>query len=224
LLNLCLIFFIINLYSYIQRRYISDYNLKKYCFNLIFKPTCPHSLPRNRRFEETKSFIFQVHNPTEKNDILNDKWDSSNTYDNSSIGIYIPNITTDQLAYLENERNPWSFEQILDIVSFKIPVSIEDTNLIYSTFAILHEFGHWFHFINSKMSTYQFYQLESKQRDSLNPLHQELLSLSDYSYEKHRLAKEYNSLYRKLPSEKIADDFALQYIEESIDIIKRYSS
>lgn len=171
---------------------------------------------------EENYIYFKFITEKEKSDLKNGVWNINNEYDLEDIGVYIPDIEIDRLVFLEKCRNPWNIEYILDLISFKIKVPIDEYNLIYSLFSILHEVGHWLNFIKLGITGYEYYIEDSKYRLEVRKEGETIYKLPDDHYMKRKLADSFNEKYRKIPNEASADEYAFERIDECLKIVRKY--
>ncbi len=77
-------------------------------------------------------------------------------YNNSDVGIHLPDITIDQFYRLEKQRNPAAISIIFENLTAGRKMYIKEQQLWFALFCILHEIGHWKYFIQSGLSSLDY--------------------------------------------------------------------
>lgn len=118
-----------------------------------------------------------------------------------SITIELPDGTTDEIynyAVLYNEDHLTHYMGFIKRnVAFDI-TEYDDT-IIYTVFSTLHEFGHWVYFDELNCDKSKYISQERKYRT-------EVMEILEPNYRKDK--------YREIPSEREADAFAFEHLEE----------
>lgn len=130
----------------------------------------------------------------EVDDYKNNSWKIKDNYNNSSLGLYLPDSDTETAYKYEMNRNNTSVNETITELSFIEKVPIDKKHLFYCIYAILHETGHWVHFKNSGLSNLEF---AKEMNDSKNAI------IEPYGSNVH------SKKYKLLPHEKIATDYAM---------------
>lgn len=156
----------------------------------------------------------------ELNDYKNKNWSSEKDYNDCKLGVYLANVTVDELYKFQNTRNPVEVGIILNKISYIFKVNLTEQSLIYATYVILHEVGHWVNFKNSKNTSLQYTLWDSKHRRDVMILGNEIAKLPDNSYKKLILAKKHTEMYKNIPSEKMADEYAFSNIKAKLELVK----
>ncbi len=164
--------------------------------------------------------FFRFMSQQEKTDIENKSWNKNTEYPKEELGIYVPDVTIDEFIDLEKERN--YVHEIINLVSYTITVPMDEYNLVFAIFCLLHEVGHWIHFKKMGLTSYDYFQWDKRYRADLVCDGNKIYNMPDNSFEKHILVREYNERYRKIPSEMAADTYALEHINESINIVRKH--
>lgn len=144
----------------------------------------------------------------EKEALINGIHDKNKQYDNSDLGVYLPDLDIKQYYEIEMKRNPCSIRYVIETISYKIPVLLEEKYLVWSVYCVLHEVGHWLDFLKSGKKSYEFSCIEKDYREELNKEADRIYRMNDYSHQKLLFVEEYNHKYREIPSEKAADNYA----------------
>lgn len=175
---------------------------------------CPEELDKNNYV------FFRYMGNEEKEALKNGIHDVNKQYDNSDIGVHLPDLDIKQYYELEMKRNPLSIHSVIEQISYKTEVWIKEYYLVWSTYCVLHETGHWLDFINSGKTNYEFSLIEKSYREELDREAKSIYRMNDYSPQKKVLMEEYNRKYKEIPSEKAADDYALSNIIPSLEKIR----
>ena len=155
----------------------------------------------------------------ELSDYYNNIWNEEKEYDNTKLGVYLPNMTVGEFYNMEYKHNPINIEQVITMISNRCFVELKHTPLIYTTFGVLHEIGHWIYFKNSKMKCLEFAKEDSKNRRIVEKSFDKIRKMPDNCIEKYVLGDYINEAYRNIPSEKAADEFALNNIKRKLEIL-----
>jgi len=143
-------------------------------------------------------------------------------YDDSELGIYIADITIDEMYDLEHNRNPVNLQKVLDDISDLFMVEIAEEELIYAIYVILHEVGHWVNFKASGKPSLEYalwdWELKKEYKQYVN----EVRKIPDDSSKKLEFAKIAVINYKNIPSEKAADTYAFENIEEKLKLVRKY--
>lgn len=134
-------------------------------------------------------------------------------------GLYLPNCNSFEALEYCKTCTPDAFKRIKKMICTKC----EFDNISFSVFSILHEWGHWIQytdFIDKGYNDMQFIIIYESERGCLfeqrNIEYQNCKSKEDII----ELNKKYDRLYAELPTEKHADDFALNHLLEYVTKIK----
>lgn len=134
-------------------------------------------------------------------------------------GLYLPNC--DSLEALEfcKSKMPDGFERIKEMISTKCDFD----DISYSAFSILHELGHWIQykdFIDKGYNDQEFiiiYELKRGELKLQRDIEWKTCKSKDEIIE---LNKKYDKLYAELPTERYANDYALNHLLECVTMIK----
>ncbi|MCC8153166.1 MAG: hypothetical protein LIP01_02475 [Tannerellaceae bacterium] len=146
------------------------------------------------------------------------EYDAGKEYDNSKCGLYIPDISTDEFMATQKKGNPDSVRTIMGAILGKI--SVEEYNLTYAVFCILHELGHWVYYKESGMTDDEFYLHERPGRKEVTDLANRIRALPVGDPMIPTLCAQHEEMYRNLPSEKAADQYALEHLEEAMECVR----
>lgn len=164
--------------------------------------------------------FFRFMSSQEQTDLENNNWNKNIEYTKEELGVYVPDLTIDEFISLEKERN--YVHDIMNLVSYTITVPMNEYNLIFAIFCLLHEVGHWIQFIEMGLSSYDYFQWDKRYRADLVKDSKIIYNMPDNLFEKHILVKDYNERYRKIPSEMAADKYAFKHINKSIKVVRKH--
>lgn len=150
--------------------------------------------------------------------VEHNNYDDSKEYDRSDCGLYIPDISIDEFMAIQRKGNPDSINDIMGTIPGKI--RLEEYKLTYALFCILHELGHWNYYKDSGMTDYEFYLHDRAGRKEAVDLSVRILKMPNDDPDKSKLVTKQNIMYRNVPSEKAADQFALKHLEEAMALVR----
>ena len=143
-------------------------------------------------------------------------------YDSSDVGLHFPDTTVNEYYILEKQRNPVAIESCIGRISFQMKVFPCEIPIVHSVYCVLHEYGHWLHFMESGKTTYEYERLEYAARQPYEKTANQIRALPDGAY-KRILARRYeDEIYSQFPSERAADEYALKHIVEAVTIIRDF--
>lgn len=164
--------------------------------------------------------FFRYLGNEEKESLINGIHDENKQYDNSDIGIHLPDLDVKQYYELEMKRNPLNIHSVIEQISYETEVWIKEYYVVWSIYCVLHEVGHWLDFVNSGKTSYEFSLIEKSYREELDKKAKVIYKMNDYSPQKQLLMEEYNRKYKEIPSEKAADDYAFSNLILSLNRVR----
>ena len=136
------------------------------------------------------------------------------TYISNSSAIHIPKVSIDEFYRDYKTVDSLTVEFTLDIIFSLVP-EIKCTHDRYADafalFCILHELGHWNHFLNCGKNVYRYIDDATEAKkifDERKILQSKLLQAPLITDKLHKEARLWIHKYHDVPGEKIADDFA----------------
>lgn len=137
---------------------------------------------------------------------------------NMERGLYLPNCDSAEVLDYCKMSMPDGFERIKELICMKYAFD----EISFVVFSILHELGHWIQyteFVDKGYSDQEFiftYELERALLFSQREVEYRICKCKEDVIE---LNKKYDTLYAELPTEKYANDFALNHLSESMMMI-----
>ncbi|MGG7059852.1 hypothetical protein ACQPUZ_16420 [Clostridium tertium] len=155
----------------------------------------------------------------ELKDYNNGVHDKNKIYNESELGIYLINTNIDNLYNMAIESNPYFVKSMINEISYYIKVDFKYKSIIYATYTILHEVGHWINFKKTNMSSLEYSIWDAKYRRKVNKFFNGVREMNDDDPFKYIYADEYNEMYKNIPSEKEANEFTLNNIKDYLSKI-----
>jgi Uncharacterized protein conserved in bacteria len=151
----------------------------------------------------------------EYNDYINRRY-CKHKYNEDELGIYILNLSVSD--FYNSDYNSDKYKRYGIVKTLKNINRITSTmyykdELVYTTFVILHEVGHWVHFKGSGMKSLDYYLWDINNRNKY---------INYIGKNRNSDPAEIFSMYRKIPSEKAADEYALENIKDVLEKIRIY--
>lgn len=178
-----------------------------------------HYHPRDELSKNNYVFFRYLGNEEEEA-LINGTHDKGKVYNNSDIGVHLPDLDIKQYYELEMKRNPSNIQSVIGKISYETPVWIKEYYLVWAIYCVLHEIGHWIDFVNSGKTSYEFSIIEKGYREGLEKEAKVISQINDYSPQKRLLMEEYNRKYKEIPSEKAADDYAFSNLIPSLNKVR----
>jgi len=160
----------------------------------------------------------------ERNDYLSKTWTIEKKYDNSTLGVYLPDITIDELYDLEHKRNAINLHRVQQEINSILCLKNDEIKLAYGIYVILHELGHWLDFQASGKSSIEYNLWDSEFRNKCNEFARNIHTLQSDTADELKLAKEAVDMYKNIPSEKAADKYAFENIKSKLEIVRNIDS
>jgi hypothetical protein len=141
---------------------------------------------------------------------------------NIKLGIHILDIDFYEYARRKHKTNRVNYSYMLNMIKQRIKYdNIRMDAFLFATFCLYHEEGHWLDFIQSGLSGKEYMQEDYKYRKSIEDIGDQIVQMDDNNPEKEKLAYQHTVLYRNIPIELIADNYACKELSTNIDFIKR---
>lgn len=148
-------------------------------------------------------------------------------YISDSAIIYIPLLNVNQLYDLHHIEDSLSYDYdgTIQMINKTVKVTTKNEKVLFAVFLILHEFGHW-HDFNEKGKVPYFYNVpEEKERRQVFELKQDIMKKLDgksrFTYKDKQLLIRYFTEYHAIPSEKYADVYAVNHLNDAYERIKQ---
>jgi hypothetical protein len=131
----------------------------------------------------------------------------------SEKGVHILNISVQEFNEKMRTGNPPDYGNIRRMINNRVNYPISMFDIIYASFCLFHEVGHWVDFENSGLSGSEFMKKDAPYRKPVYELGEQI-KREENLYLKVQMANEWTLLYRDIPMEKYADNYALNKISE----------
>ncbi len=159
----------------------------------------------------------------EKNSIIAGIHDPKCNYDSSDTGLHFPDISATEYYELETKRNSVAIKCRINDISNKMIVYLSEIPIVFATYCVLHEYGHWIYFLNTKMTPYEYCEAERKERAPYEKIAKELYEMPDNSPIKIALAEKFDrEIYSQFSSEKAANKYAFEHIADVISKVRNF--
>lgn len=131
----------------------------------------------------------------------------------SKEGVHIQNVSIEEFNEIMRNGNPPDYRNIRVMINKSINYPITMFNVIYAVFCLYHEEGHWVDFKSSGLSGSDFMRQDAPYRKPVYELSERIRNEQDPNL-KLKLGNEWTFLYRDIPMEKYADNYALNKLSE----------
>ena len=138
-------------------------------------------------------------------------------YENE-IGAYMPDATVSEVIEFEKNRCEIRMKLYWDFMAERINVEGYDWEIVYCTFCILHEIGHWCNYFKLGLNPVEYVRAEKIEIDKDNKFHDKIAQEND-GLIRENLIKEEFVFYRNMKNERAADQYAFENIKESLERI-----
>lgn len=138
---------------------------------------------------------------------------------NKQRGLYLPKHDSLEVAEYYQSNMSDAFNRMKKMICEQCDFN----DISFSVFCILHEIGHWIqykNFIDEGNNDEQFIIYYDLQRDMLIRQRNSEAAYCKTAQDVKTLNKKYDSLYAELPTEKYANNFALEHLYEYVILIK----
>jgi hypothetical protein len=160
----------------------------------------------------------------ERNDYIQKTRTIEKKYDNNTLGVYLPDINIDELYDLENKRNAINLHKVLNEINSTLCLKNDELKLAYGIYVILHEVGHWLDFQSSGKSSVEYNLWDSEFRNRCKEFTRNIRTNPGSTVDELKHAEEAVDMYRNIPSEKAADEYAFKNIKSKLEIVRNLDS
>ena len=129
------------------------------------------------------------------------------------LGVYLLDAPIDEVLEHLRKESQYNVDTVIELISTKYNAKIINCQVII-TFMILHEIGHWRHFIETGMTGKDYWSCYGVEEDMLIKQYYALVYLNQSSAT--QIHEHFASQYRHLPMEVIADEYALSELSKYI--------
>lgn len=134
-------------------------------------------------------------------------------------GIYFADLRANDLYNVACKGKPYEIEYVINKYGHYFPSNESPSYLIYTTWTVLHEYGHWIDFLGSKMTNEEYNNFLRRGRKEVEAGENDIKSLSEEDPQKSILAKKYLIDYYSLPSENIAEKYVALHFKEKYKLV-----
>lgn len=156
----------------------------------------------------------------ERSDYMKKIWTIEKKYDNSTLGVYLPDITIDELYDLEHKRNAINLHRVLSEINSILCLKNDEIKLAYGIYVILHEVGHWLDFQTSGKSSIEYNMWDSEFRNTCKEFIKNIHAIPGNTVDELQHSKKAVDMYKNIPSEKAADKYAFENIKSKLEIVR----
>ncbi len=146
----------------------------------------------------------------------------NSVYDAAELGIRLPDIYASEFFFYEQESNYISTLAYMRMTNDLVAVEIENYELLFAAFVILHEYGHWLHFRRCHKSSLDYVIWLNKQLAPVEQQRRVLDMIPDTEPLKEALVAEHIDVYNAMPQEFSANKYALKHLSAFYAKILRY--
>lgn len=128
------------------------------------------------------------------------------------VGIFLPDVYASEFFYQEERTNYISTMAYMRMINDLQSVEIESYDLLFASFVVLHEYGHWLHFRRSRKSGLDYVLWLDKFLAPVERQRQVLDMIPDSEPIKEELVVEHINAYNAMPQEFSANKYALKRV------------
>lgn len=163
---------------------------------------------------EKNNCCFSIVIPSNELNRLRNKTDDNT---NKETGVYVSECSCYDFYEYAKQINNEAVNQIENLIFDRFGSFDERKELVYSVFAILHEIGHVYHLLESKLTYDEFWEKYYVDWQNVWVEYQFCYNfLADTLEEKKKINMIFGEKYRNTAFEKYADMFALNHFEECL--------
>ncbi|MBY6268860.1 hypothetical protein [Parageobacillus thermoglucosidasius] len=131
----------------------------------------------------------------------------------SEKGIHVKNISVEEFNELMRKGHPPDYLFIRRMINENIDYKIDMFDIVYACFCLYHEEGHWLDFKKSGLTGREFMKLDAVYRKHVYEL-AEKIKVETNPILINQMAYQHSLLYRNIPMEKSADEYAISKLKE----------
>lgn len=146
-------------------------------------------------------------------------------YISDSAQIYIPLIYVDELyeRYNNGFAVSYDYSGTMERIKKIVEVTEENEKLLFASYLILHEFGHWHSFVEKGRKPYLYNELCADEYRAVYELKKKIIRMDKSKlsiYKKKEMLKDYFLRYHLISNEKEADEYADMNLKRAYEMIK----
>ena len=132
--------------------------------------------------------------------------------DEQERGIYLPDVYASYFYFCEQQHNYISTLAYMRMINDLLPLEIENYELAFAAFVLLHEYGHWLHFRRCHKSGLDYVLWLNKFLAPVERQREILDLLPNTEPVKEALVAEHIDVYNAMPQELSANKYALKHV------------
>ena len=137
---------------------------------------------------------------------------AADQYSAVELGIYLPDVYASELYYQEERGNSISTHSYMRMIHDLVEIDIENYDLLFAAFLVLHEYGHWLHFRRCHKSSLDYVVWLNRQLAPVENQREVLDMIPDSEPAKEALVAEHITAYNAMPQELSANKYALKHL------------
>ena len=185
----------------------------------------PIQLTPKEKLDKTNYVFCKIMGEEESKARLDGTHNKESDYDTSDVGLHFPDIDIDIYEYykLEEARNSVGINACIEELSNQTIILIEEIPIVWAIYSVLHEYGHWLHFNNSNLTSFEYCEKERIERQPYEKTAREIYEMPDWDPAKFHLAKRYHlEIYSQFTSEKYANEYAKKHFLEALETVRKH--
>mgnify|MGYP006898620511 FL=1 len=140
-------------------------------------------------------------------------------YREDELGVHLVNLELQDVYNNYLKKNPVAVSKLCALLTEQCAVPTDKIIPAYVLFTVLHEIGHWQHLVRSGLTRTEYWKEYEAQRDDLWMEFQFMYHFCRNKQEQQYILDLYDGMYRNLPSERFADDFAKNELPQYLDLM-----
>lgn len=140
-------------------------------------------------------------------------------YREDELGVHLVNLELQDVYNNYLKKNPVAVYKLCALLTEQCAVPTDKIIPAYVLFTVLHEIGHWQHLVRSGLTRTEYWKEYEAKRDDLWMEFQFMYHFCRNKQEQQYILDLYDGMYRNLPSERFADDFAKNELPQYLDLM-----
>lgn len=127
-------------------------------------------------------------------------------------GIYLPDVYASDFYWLEQQHNYISTLAYMRMINDLVAMDIEHYELLFASFVVLHEYGHWLHFRRYRGGSLAYIKWLNRQFGPVERQAEILAQIPAAEPIKEDLTAQHIDAYNAMPQEFSANKYALKHL------------